>query len=109
AGAWRALRRAAGHLPVPRHAHGDRFGALRGRQRAARAARGRPVSAFGSARVRQLQRWVMQRLRRSRFFPVTIPDRLGDDDALAGTSLRHSVLVYFPETQESLYQLVPWL
>ncbi len=67
------------------------------------------ASAFGSARVRQLQRWGMGRLRRSRFFPVTIPDRLGDDDALAGTSLRHSVLVYFPETQESLYQLLPWL
>lgn len=64
---------------------------------------------LGSARVRQLQRWGINRLRRSRFFPVTVPDKLGDDDRLAGTTLRHSVLVYFPDTQESLYQIEPWL
>ena len=65
--------------------------------------------SFGSRQVRALQRWVMGRARRSRFFPVTIPDRLGQDDELAGTSLPHRVVVFFPDTLESLYQLRPWL
>ena len=65
--------------------------------------------AFGSVGIRAVQRWGINRLRRSRFFPVTIPDKLGDDDRLAGTTLRHRVLVYFPDTQESLYQILPWL
>lgn len=65
--------------------------------------------SFGSRQVRSLQRWVMGRARRSRFFPVTIPDRLGQDDELAGTSLPHRVVVFFPDTLESLYQLRPWL
>lgn len=67
------------------------------------------ASSFGSRQVRALQRWVMGRARRSRFFPVTIPDRLGQDDELAGTSLPHRVVVFFPDTLESLYQLRPWL
>lgn len=67
------------------------------------------AAAFGSRHVRSLQRWVMGRARRSRFFPVTIPDRLGQDDELAGTSLEHRVVVFFPDTLESLYQLRPWL
>ena len=54
--------------------------------------------AFGSVGIRAVQRWGINRLRRSRFFPVTIPDKLGDDDRLAGTTLRHRVLVYFPDT-----------
>ncbi|PFG37608.1 CDP-glycerol:poly(glycerophosphate) glycerophosphotransferase [Flavimobilis soli] len=64
---------------------------------------------FGSRHVRALQRWAMGKARRSRFFPVTIPDRLGDDDRLAGVTLPHSVMVFFPDTQESLYQIRPWL
>lgn len=66
-------------------------------------------TTFGSRQVRSLQRWVMGRARRSRFFPVTIPDKLGQDDELAGKSLPHRVVVFFPDTLESLYQLRPWL
>lgn len=64
---------------------------------------------YGSQLVRRFQRWGMKRARRSRFFPITIPDKLGDDDHLEGKSIPHRVMVYFPDTQESLYQLLPWL
>ncbi len=64
---------------------------------------------FGSQLLRRFQRWGMKKARRSRFFPVTIPDKLGDDDQLEGKAIPHRVMVYFPDTQESLYQLLPWL
>ncbi len=50
----------------------------------------------------------MRVIRRSGLLPSTIPDRLGDDERLAGTSLSQSVMLYFPDTRESLYQLRPW-
>jgi hypothetical protein len=61
----------------------------------------------GSLR-RRLRRFVVRAVRRSRLLPSTMPDRLGQDDELAGTALRESVLVYFPDTRESLYQLRQW-
>jgi hypothetical protein len=37
-----------------------------------------------------------------------MPDRLGQDAELAGSSLSEEVMVYFPDTRESLYQLRQW-
>lgn len=64
--------------------------------------------ARSSGLARAAQRRLVHAARRSRFFPVTIPDRLGEDDALAGSRLPESVLVYFSDTQESLYQIDQW-
>ncbi|MDM4763103.1 CDP-glycerol glycerophosphotransferase family protein [Galbitalea sp. SE-J8] len=58
---------------------------------------------------RRLQSRILRAVRSSRFFPVAWIDRLGDDDALAGTSLDATVLVYFPDALDSLYQVTPWL
>ncbi len=61
----------------------------------------------GSLR-RRLRRFAVRAVRRSRLLPATMPDRLGQDDELAGSALRESVMVYFPDTRESLYQLRQW-
>jgi len=66
------------------------------------------MSAQPTGLKRRLRNRLVQAVRRSKYFPVTIPDRLGDDDALAGQSLPDKVIVYFPDTAESLYQLEPW-
>ena len=58
--------------------------------------------------IRKARSRAILAVRRSRLFPTTIPDKLGDDDRLAGTSLPEKVLVYFPDTAESLYQIEPW-
>ena len=47
-------------------------------------------------------------LRRFRLLPGGMPDGLGDDAALAGASLDGEVVVYFPDTMDSLYQLRSW-
>ncbi len=57
---------------------------------------------------RRFRRAAVQAVRRSRLLPSTVPDRLGDDDALAESSLSQTVMVYFADTRESLYQLRPW-
>lgn len=36
-------------------------------------------------------------------------NRLGDDDALAGSSLAASVILYYPDSLDNLYQVTPWL
>ena len=36
-------------------------------------------------------------------------NRLGEDDALAGTSLAASVILYYPDSLDNLYQVTPWL
>lgn len=58
--------------------------------------------------VRKARSRAILAVRRSRLFPTTIPDKLGDDDRLAGATLTEKVLVYFPDTAESLYQIEPW-
>lgn len=50
----------------------------------------------------------MRLLRRYGLLPVGLPDRDGDDDRLAGSSLAQTVMVYFPGTQEDIYQLRQW-
>lgn len=57
--------------------------------------------------VRRLQLWAIGRLRRSRFLPVGMPDKL-TDEARLGTPFTQQVMLYFPTPQDSLYQLRPW-
>lgn len=57
--------------------------------------------------VRRLQLRAIGRLRRSRFLPVGMPDKLTDEPRL-GTPFSQQVMVYFPTPQDSLYQLRPW-
>jgi hypothetical protein len=65
-------------------------------------------SARRNALVRRLSRVGMRLLRRYGLLPVGLPDRDGDDDRLAGSSLTQTVMVYFPGTQEDIYQLRQW-
>lgn len=58
--------------------------------------------------VRRLQLWAIARLRRSRFLPTGVPDKLTDTERL-GRPLTQQVLVYFPTTLDSLYQIRPWI
>ena len=67
------------------------------------------MKARSTGTLRRLRSLLVHQVRSSRFFPTTIPDRLGDDDVLAGGRLDERVIVYFPDTAESLYQLQPWL
>ncbi len=57
---------------------------------------------------RRLRKRAVKAVRQSRLLPSTFPDRLGQDDELDGVSLDATVLVYFPDTRENLYQLRPW-
>jgi CDP-Glycerol:Poly(glycerophosphate) glycerophosphotransferase len=58
---------------------------------------------------RRLLTRTLSMVRRSPFFPRTIVNRLGDDDALVGRTLDETVLVYFPGALDTLYQILPWL
>jgi hypothetical protein len=49
-----------------------------------------------------------QMLRRLHVMPGGQPDGLGDDDQLDGAVLEGDVVVYFPDTPDSLYQLRGW-
>jgi hypothetical protein len=69
----------------------------------------RSLRSLLSVARRRLQTRVLTGVRRSRIFPDTIADKLGDDDRLAGGSLDQSVMVYFPGAPDSLYQIAPWL
>lgn len=57
--------------------------------------------------VHRLRIWAIGRLRRSRFLPSGMPDKLTDEERL-GQPLRQQVMLYFPTTLDSLYQLRPW-
>ncbi|MBC7632399.1 CDP-glycerol glycerophosphotransferase family protein [Aeromicrobium sp.] len=57
--------------------------------------------------IRRLQLWAISRLRRSRFLPVGMPDKLTDESRL-GVAFTQQVVLYFPTPQDSLYQLRPW-
>ncbi|MCW2798642.1 MAG: glycosyl transferase [Aeromicrobium sp.] len=56
----------------------------------------------------RLQRWLISRIRRSRFLPATTVDRVADVDRL-NIALTQSGLVYFATSQATLYQIRPWL
>ena len=46
--------------------------------------------------------------RRGGLLPAGTPDRLGDDNRLAGGRFDQTVMVYFPDTRSNLYQLQQW-
>ncbi|MFH7321823.1 CDP-glycerol glycerophosphotransferase family protein [Aeromicrobium sp. JJY06] len=57
--------------------------------------------------VARLRQWAIARLRRSRFLPVGMPDKRTDEHRL-GRAFTQSVLLYFPNGADALYQLRPW-
>ncbi len=57
--------------------------------------------------IRRLQLWAISRLRRSRFLPVGMPDKVTDEDRL-GQPFEQQIMVYFPTAMDSIYQLRPW-
>ncbi len=56
----------------------------------------------------RLRSWAIGRLRSSRFFPRGMPDKRADADRL-GRPFTQQVLLFFPSSADSLYQLRPWL
>jgi CDP-Glycerol:Poly(glycerophosphate) glycerophosphotransferase len=58
--------------------------------------------------IRRLRRIGVRLVRKHGLLPRGLPDRNGDDERLAGTSLSQTVLVYFPGTQDDVYQLQQW-
>lgn len=67
----------------------------------------RPGSAARIGPVHRLRMWAIARLRRSRFLPAGMPDKLTDESRL-GTGLDQQIMLYFPTMRDSLYQLRPW-
>lgn len=57
--------------------------------------------------VQRLRIWAVGRLRRSRFLPSGMPDKL-TDEARLGRPFEQQVMLYFPTTLDSVYQLRPW-
>src|SRR5699024_5548404 len=66
------------------------------------------MPARGNALRRTVRSLGGKVLRRFRLLPGGMPDGLGDDAALSGTTLDGEVIVYFPDTMDSLYQLRSW-
>jgi hypothetical protein len=58
---------------------------------------------------RRAQTALLRQVRRSRFFPRTIPDRRGEDTAVASSRFDAAVMVYFPGALDTMYQITPWL
>lgn len=58
---------------------------------------------------RRAQSRAIRAVRRSRFFPRSMVDRLGDDAAFATGRIDGRVIVFFPGPPDQLYQLLPWL
>lgn len=56
----------------------------------------------------RLRSFAMYAARRAGMLPSGTPDRLGDDDRLAGARFDQTVMVYFPDTRQNLYQLRQW-
>lgn len=66
------------------------------------------MAARGNSLKRRLRSTGGKLLRRFRLLPGGVPDGLGDDDRLGETVLEGDVILYFPDTLESLYQLDDW-
>ena len=66
------------------------------------------MPARGNALRRRVRSAGGKLLRRFRLLPGGMPDGIGDDAALAGSALDGDVVVYFPDTMDSLYQLRSW-
>lgn len=57
--------------------------------------------------IGRLRGWAIGRLRRSRFLPVGMPDKIADEDRL-DQAFDQPVMLYFATGQDTLYQLRPW-
>ncbi|WP_050812605.1 CDP-glycerol glycerophosphotransferase family protein [Brachybacterium squillarum] len=66
------------------------------------------MAARGNGLQRRLRSAGGQVLRRLHLLPGGQPDGLGDDDKLRDAALDGEVIVYFPDTTDSLYQLRTW-
>ncbi|MGO2557937.1 CDP-glycerol glycerophosphotransferase family protein [Brachybacterium sp.] len=66
------------------------------------------MPARGNALKRTVRSTGGKLLRRFGLLPGGMPDGLGDDAALADATLDGEVIVYFPDTMDSLYQLRGW-
>ena len=66
------------------------------------------MPARGNALRRRVRSLGGKVLRRFRLLPGGMPDGIGDDAALADRTLDGEVIVYFPDTLDSLYQLQSW-
>ncbi|WP_193107144.1 CDP-glycerol glycerophosphotransferase family protein [Brachybacterium sp. FME24] len=66
------------------------------------------MPARGNALKRRVRSLGGKLLRRYRLLPGGMPDGLGDDGALRDAALEGEVVVYFPDTSDSLYQLRSW-
>ena len=66
------------------------------------------MAARGNALRRTVRSLGGKVLRRFGMLPGGMPDGLGDDAALAEAVLDGEVIVYFPDTMDSLYQLRGW-
>ncbi|ATG51040.1 glycosyl transferase [Brachybacterium vulturis] len=66
------------------------------------------MPARGNALTRRIRSSGGKLLRRFGLLPGGMPDGIGDDAALADATLDGDVVVYFPDTQDSLYQLRTW-
>jgi hypothetical protein len=58
---------------------------------------------------RRAQSRAIRVVRRSRYFPRSLVDRIGDDAALPSGRIDARVIVFFPGPPDQLYQLLPWL
>lgn len=57
--------------------------------------------------LRRLQLWAIARLRRSRFLPSGIPDKVADINRL-DVPFAQPIMLFFATVQDSLYQIRPW-
>ena len=62
----------------------------------------------GNALKRRVRSTGGKLLRRLRLLPGGMPDGIGDDAALQDATLEGEIVVYFPDTTDSLYQLRSW-
>ncbi|WP_394216747.1 CDP-glycerol glycerophosphotransferase family protein [Brachybacterium vulturis] len=66
------------------------------------------MPARGNALKRTVRSTGGKLLRRFGLLPGGMPDGLGDDATLTDATLNGEVIVYFPDTMDSLYQLRSW-
>lgn len=65
-------------------------------------------TARSSSLKRRVRRFGGKAIRRFGLLPGGTPDGLGEDDQLIGSSLPYTVMVFFADTPDALYQLEQW-
>lgn len=66
------------------------------------------TKARGTSLRRTVRRVGGKIVRRLALLPGGMPDGLGQDDELLGTTLEQTVMVYFADTPDALYQIEQW-